>query len=363
MTHDLTRRSLLAAVPMLALSCSRAAPAQNLLAGQDLAAGGEIVLPRGERLLEAPLRFAGQRLNLRGAGPNVTLLRFEPLRPAAAIELNTPGDGGQYQSSVTGLGFVSANRVDKTALHLVNAAEINLERIAIASGNWLGEGSIGIRTEGREFVRIRDCDIGCARPIVISPNPRFPTLSADFFLIEGCGLISTAVGGACIHMEDGVTFSNVAIRDTALVAGRDGFRYDDRTSRGASIQLEFQNVRTEQGTSPEGWSFDIRSHHQSVQDILFQNVRCDSARNGIRVVGGHRITLINTFVNQAGGRTALDIEFNQGTVLTILGSAGQVGGNVRLTNARKVTGVESQIGSPFGPVEVWVYDPETASRR
>lgn len=363
MQYGLSRRGVLAAMPALALLSPRGAAAQSLLAGQDLSAGGEIVLARGERRIDAPLRFAGQGLNLRGEGPSVSFLRFDPERPAAAIELDTPGAGGQYQSSVTGLGFVSGNRVDKTAIHVVNVAEVNVERIGIATGNWLGGGSIGLRTAGREMLRIRDCDIACARPIVISPNSVHPSIAADFFTISACDLVSTAADAACIHVEDGVVFSNFAIRDTAMIGGRDGFRYDDRTSVAASIQLEFQNVRAEQGVSPDGWSFDIRSEHQSIQDILFQNVRCDRARNGIRVRGGHRITLINVTIDQFGGRTALDIEFTPATVLTILGSMNLVGGNVRLANARKVFGVDSQVGGAFGPAEIWVYDADAASRR
>lgn len=361
---DRTRRGLLAALPVLALLGPREARAQNLFAVQDPSSGAEIVLPPGVRHIAAPMLFAGQRLNLRGAGANVSLLVYEPERPGTVvITLDTPGAGGQFESSLSGLGFVSNNRIDKTAIRLVNVANVGIERIGISSRAWLGEGSIGIHTLGRQLVRIRDCTIACARPIVMGPNPRHPSLAADFFTVAGCELISTNPRAACIEIEDGAVFTNLAIRDTALVGGLDGFRYDDRTSTAASSQLEFQNVRTEQGTSPDGWSFDIRTSNQSVQDILFQNVRCDSRRNGIRVRGGHRITLLNTTIDQSGGRVALDIAFNPATVLTILGSLNQRGGTMRLTNARKAFGVENGMGGAFGPVEIWVYDADATSSR
>ena len=362
---SLSRRHLLAALPAAAvLGGSQARAGQEeILSRPDLPQTGEILLPVGNQHLRSPLLFSGQRLNLRGAGANASLLIFEPSRPATAVTLQTAGPGGQVQSRVEGLGFVSNNMIDKTAIRLVNVASVNLERIGIAGGAWRGDGSIGIRTEGREMVRIRDCEIACARPVVIGPNATFSSLGADFFSIANCSLISTAGRGAVVEVEDGTVFSNLSIRDTALVGGSDGFRYDDQASRAASIQLEFQNVRTEQGTSADGWSFDIRTLRQSVQDILFQNVRCDNARNGIRIRGGHRITLINTTIDQRGGKVALDIEFTPATVLTIIGSFGQVGGTTRLINARKVTGVDSQAGGPFGPFEIWVYDPAAASRR
>ena len=360
----LSRRRVLAAMPAAAFLGGRSAQAaqDQILSRPGLPQTGEILLPAGNQRVAAPLVFSGRRINLRGAGANASVLIFEPSRPAALITLETPGRGGHEQSRLEGLGFLSNNDVDKTAIRLVNVASVNVEKIGIAGSAWRGAGSIGIRTEGREMVRIRDCDIGCARPIVIGPNATHPTLGADFFAIANCTLISTGPGAAVIDVEDGTVFSNLSIRDTALVGGRDGFRYVDRSSRAASVQLEFQNVRTEQGRAGDGWSFDIRTS-QSVQDILFQNVRCDSARNGIRIRGGHRITLINTTIDQRGGKVALDIEFTPATVLTIIGSFGQTGGAMRLVNARKVTGVDSQVPGPFGPFEIWVYDPAGASRR
>jgi hypothetical protein len=366
MPINVSRRRFVAGLPAagvggwLVACADPGAAAQNLFDEriQDPSAGAEISLPSGTRVLNSPFRFAGQRLNLRGAGPNVSVIGFDPAAPAAAIELRTPGAAGQYQSSVMGLGFISANAVDKTAISLVNVANVNVERIGIAGGNWRGDGSIGIRTFGRQLVRIRDCDLACARPIVISPNPEHPTLAADFFTITSCELVCMLPGGTCIEIEDGAMFSNMAIRDTAMAGGTNGFRFADRSTPGASFNLEFQNCRTEQGTDPNGWSFDIRSAHQSIQSILLQNVRCDNRRHGIRIRNGQRITLINVDIDQVGGRTALDIEFNPATVLTILGGFGQVGGNVRLTNARKVFGIESQIGGALGPAEFWVYDPQ-----
>lgn len=362
---DPARRALIAGLPAAALlgPCAAAAAAQEqILSRPDLPQTGEIALPAGNQYVPAPLRFAGPRLNVRGAGPNATVLVFEPARPAALITFESPVPSGAGQSRLEGLGFLSNNSVDKTAVRLVDVSSVNLERIGIAGGAWRGAGSIGIRTEGRELVRIRDSDIGCARPVVIGPNLAHPTIGADFFLIESCNLISTGAATAPIEVEDGTVLANFAVRDTALVGGRDGFRFVDRTSRGASVHLAFDNVRTEQGTSGDGWSFDIRTD-QSVQDILFQNVRCDNRRHGIRIRGGHRITLINTTIDQRDGKVALDIEFTHATVLTIIGSFGQVGGRVRLANARKVTGVDSMAGGSFGPFEIWVYDPEAAASR
>lgn len=363
----ITRRKIiggsLAAAPLAAATAALfgegEAAAQAGLSAEGLAEGGEIRLPRGYTRLAEPFRFAGNRLNIRGDGPYASTVQFEPEAPgAAAIELDTPGRGGQAQSSIAGLGFHSTNSVDKTAIRLPNVANVNIERIGIAGRAWPGAGSIGIHTAGRQFVRIRDCDLVCARPIVMSANPAWPTIGADFFQISSCELATSLPRGACVEVEDGVVAYNLSVRDTCMARGADGFRFVDRSSRGASCNLEFQNCRTEQGESPSGWSYDLRSARQSFQSILFQNVRCDGARNGIRISGGHRITLINVDLDQRDGRVALDIEFNPATVLTIIGGFSQVGGTMRLARARKVSGLDSQVrGGAFGPNEIWVYDP------
>jgi hypothetical protein len=359
-----SRRKFLQALPTAGAAAGLVAGAESVAAAQApfdgdaeaLANGGELRIARGATILERPFRFAGQRLNLRGEGPYASLIRFDLEAPGSAIELNTPSPGGQYQSSVTGLGFLSRNSVPKTAIKLVNVGSVNIERIGIATAHWPGERSIGIRTAGREMIRIRDSDIACARPIVISPNVQHPSLAADYLQIESCILVSTLPTGSCIEVEDGSVLTNMAVRDTALVGGTNGFRFDDRSSVGASYHIEFQNIRTEQGTDPDGWSFDIRSSAHQVQNLLFQNIRCEQGRNGIRVRNGLQITLINVMIEQTQGRTGLDIEFIPGTVLTILGGWIQPGGAIRLINARKAIGVESATGSAIGPVEVWIYD-------
>lgn len=325
------------------------------LAAARLASGESLILPDGTTQMTGSWHLRGGRWRLRGSGPNASTLSFSPTRPAAAIEVTAREAEGPIQVQVGDIGFLSANPVDKDAIRLVNASNVTIERVGIATNAWPGSGSVGIRTAGRQFVRIRDCDIACARPIVFGPNPAFPTLATDFFTVDSCELVSTERSRACLEVTEGSVITNLRVVDTAFVRGGSGFRFVDSTSAGASYSLQFENIRSEQGMNPADWSFDIRSTRQSMQSVVFRNVRCDSARNGIRIRGGQRITLINVDIDQRPGGIALDIEFVPGTILTIIGSFRQFGSRIVLRNATRVGAAPEIAADDFRPFEQWIY--------
>jgi len=82
--------------------------------------------------------------------------------------------------------------------------------------------------------------------------------------------------------------------------------------------MEFWNIRVEQALDPTGWSFDLRSSTQNIQNLLFGNVQTDMYRNGIRLSRAQATTLINTALGQA-------------TLLIIALSAGTAGNSIATT--------------------------------
>jgi hypothetical protein len=160
-----------------------------------------------------------------------------------AARVNAYGVG---QATIRKLGFASANSTDKIAINLINVANCDIDHVTISTGIWLGD-SIGIRTEGRQLVRIRDCTLACARPIVLARNRVYETLGADHYLLESLELVGTSETRSVIELEDGLCSSNTTIRNTALVGGRDGIRWVDTSTAGASIHLHLHDIRTEQG--------------------------------------------------------------------------------------------------------------------
>ena len=269
-------------------------------AADDIPAGGEVHLPRGTLLLSAGVIFDGQRLNLRGQGPQATAIQFDPAGADVAIALDTPGAGGQSQSSLTGIGFVAGSQsdgIDRTAIKLVNTANVNVDRCAVVH---FGNGdSIGIHTAGRQLARIRDCDLAAANPIVIDANATFPTLAADYLEIHSCELTCTSAVKSCIDIRDGAVLSNMSVRNTALVAGKNGVLRNDTASAGVSNHLEFWNLRAENGVDPAGWSFDLRGSAAVLKNLMFGNVLTDAYRSGIRIDNTQVQTLFNVALPQA----------------------------------------------------------------
>lgn len=207
--------------------------------------------------------------------------------------------GGSVQGSIRNLGFSSPveDEEDKTAIRLVNVANWNIENIAIATGLWKGDESIGIHTQGRQLVRIRDCGIATARPIVIDANAMHPTIAADYFEIHSCELVCTNPAQSVIEIKSGAVLTNMTIRNTALVGGVNGILRADTTSTGASYLVEFSNIRVEQGDDPDGFSFNLSSN-QTMQTLSWNNVGMDSTRGGVRVRNGQTHVFINTVFPQ-----------------------------------------------------------------
>lgn len=322
--------------------------------------GRKLHIPAGYVRLSSGHNFRGQRFNIVGDGPNVSVIVFDPPAHGSAFKLDAEGKGGQYQSSIRDLGFVASGTLEKTAVHLVNAANVNLERLAIPAGGWQGATSVGIKTQGRQFVRIRDCDISCARPLVIGANSALPSIAADYLSVTSCELSCTNFDGAVIEVESAATISNMAIRDTALTGGATGFRYIDISNPIApNINIQFENIRTEQGKDPNGWSFHIESKNNTIQSLILVNVRMDNLRNGIKVRNVQRLTMINCDIDQVGQHVAIEMVGVPGSVLTMINCWGQSGARMFLRNMRRVEGIRSDIGSPIGPFEIWVYDDGT----
>jgi hypothetical protein len=300
-------------------------------AATDLAAGGDVFVPRGNWVLPSTFLFSGQRLNIIGEGDLVSVVNFDPASADVAFEfdagnqaaknisgitkanpavvttssahgysagdrvviasvggmtqvngntyvaanptsttfelqgVNSSGYGtytsggtasrvnayGVGQTTIRKLGFASSNSVDKIAINLINVANCDIDHVTISSGIWLGD-STGIRTQGRQLVRIRDCTLACARPIVFAKNQVYNTLGADHYIVESCELIGTSAGRSVIELEDGLCSSNTTIRNTALVGGRDGIRWIDTSTTGVSIHLHIHDIRTEQGLALVG---------------------------------------------------------------------------------------------------------------
>ncbi len=319
----------------------------------DLSAGGRVHVPKASWTLSGTFTADGQRMNIFGDGANVSNFVFNPASTDVAIEYNNPAAGGMYQGSIEGIGFTSSNSVDKTAIRLVNCADVTIQRVGIAGGGWLGTGSIGIKTEGRQTLRIIECQINCARPIVFGQNAAFTTLNTDHYLVDYCELTTNLSTGSNIEFENNVMHTNTTLRNLALTSGKYGIYWNATSSPGASYALNIENIRTEQGADATGYSIYLADSTNTLQTLTIRNAMLDNNRNGIYLRRCQRVVMENVFFNQGAGKTALDMTFIAGSRLILINCTKQPSSTMTLTNARCI---RRESITDVGFVEEWIYD-------
>lgn len=318
--------------------------------------GAEIEFPGGLYTMRSGVSYNGQRLNIRGDGPQSTQINFLPVATAVCITLDGSGSaGGIFQASIVGLGFIGATTVTKTAILAINSANCNFERIGLTS--WLGDASIAIETRGRQLNRIRDCEFACARPILISANPVSGALniSADYGRIENTELICTLDTGKCIEIGDGSYISNLTIDQTAFVGGKYGFYMNLTSGASAHHGIKITNGRHEQSADATGYSLYFASSTVNIQTLYIDNFRTDTNNNGLYINNAQRVVLIDVQTPSGAGLIAMNITGVAGTELLIAGGTGQIGGTVTMTSLSRVFGTSpsTSFGIGYG---VFVYD-------
>jgi len=308
-------------------------------------------VPAGTYTIKENVVFTGNRMRLTGANRLASILQFNPTGPGDCLYFNNPSAGGYFQGEVSHLGFTSTNTTSKAAIVLNNTANMDIHHIAIGAGVWPGD-NVFLQTKGRQSLNLRFCDIACARPILMSPNTVFPTLTADHFLIEHCELIGTSATRPVIEIEAGAMLTNTTFRNLAIVQGKHGIYWVDGAVPGTSYKLKFENIRFEQPLDVTGWDMDLEVGPNYIQDIELDNVYFCIGRNGLKLRNAQRITMTNcTFPDTTG--TAIDITMVAGSKL-VMTNVLTNGAAITITNGRCVR--RESVAGFTGIVEEWVYD-------
>jgi len=329
---------------LLTYGTQAGATAALTAAATALSSGGTVYLKGGTWTLPTAFSTAVQRFSIVGQGKNVTTFAFAPGAAATALKFNNGGGGGYNENSVKYIGFSGgADTSAKTAIEYVNAANCEVQGVAIATGSWLGD-SIGIKASGRQLLRITDTKLACARPVVYAQNTFFTSLNVDHFLLENCELVGTSATRPCIEFSDGVSFSSTTIRNTAIVQGQDGILWNDTTSTAASFGLMIQNIRTEQGLDGAAWSIRLESTAQTLQSVVIDNAHLDANRNGIKLRNALFVTLRNVNFTMPNTKTAIDMTFVAGSRLVIENCRFGLNKVLTLTNARLVRSEKNTTG-------------------
>jgi hypothetical protein len=319
---------------------------------------GTVFIDKGTALLSNTFTVTSNSFNLVGMGKQTTILYVNPGSAMSAVKFDRGGEGN-YDCSISKLSIWSdpANTQTKTALELVNVAEFEVTSFKV--DNWAGSASIGIRTRGREMVRLRDCNITCARPFVMSPNTTYPELDTDFFHADGCLFYTDVTSGIAVEMEDGVNYTNMFFHHCDFIGGKTGFKMANTTDAASPYQLTFDNCRQEQVTDATGWNYDISTTASEIRNITFRNCMIHRDRNGVKLRGCKEILFLNCDFSDSVN-TVIDITGIQGTVVTFINCHMTNGATMTMTNLKRLhTYTPAATASPIGFHDTWIYDDGT----
>lgn len=329
---------------LLSYGTQAGATAALTAAATALSSGGTVYLKAGTWTLPTGFSTAVWRFSIVGQGKNVTVFSFAPGATETALKFDSGGGSGYNENAIRYIGFSGgADTSAKTAIEYVNAANCEIQGVAIATGSWLGD-SIGLRASGRQLLRVTDCKFACARPIVYAQNSYFTSLNVDHFLLENSELVGTSASRPCLEFSNGVAFSSTTIRNVAIVQGQDGIAWVDTTSTAASYAVSMQNIRIEQGLDGTAWGVRLESTAQVLQTLTLDNVHFDLNRNGLKLRNAQSVTLRNCNFTMPNTKTAIDMTFVAGSRLLIENCKFGVNKVMTLTNARLIRSEKNTSG-------------------
>ena len=144
--------------------------------------GGTIYMPKGVYKITSTLNIADSDLRLFGDGPYGTQLIFYP--PTSGAKLlniycasNCGATGLNYSSDIKleNFGvFLGVNTTPAVAVFIRNASHVILDHIKIDSWTDVSGASIGLQTQGREYLILDGVQINATLPWSIEMNPDYP---------------------------------------------------------------------------------------------------------------------------------------------------------------------------------------------
>lgn len=274
---------------------------ENTIAACDGTSGRCVVAFQcGTYNLEDTVSITKSRVNIVGCGQYATTIDFEPTGTASVFKF----DGTLAtlaQNSLKGFGFTSSDTTfQKVMLELIDVEEFEGKDLASSTGSWVGNTSIGILVQGRQFVKLQDLTLSTNLPIYVDENPTV-NLDADFLTIENAVLTATNTN-ANIYFATSTYLSNTKIDHVSCNLGGHCIYWEGgslTTSHGVYIS----GVRWEQSTNATGYMLFLNGPTRSIiVDDLYGGV----LNRGVYIRNSSYVNLRN--IHYVGTGVALDVD-------------------------------------------------------
>ena len=255
----------------------------------------------GSSIISSTVTINESAVFIVGAERLASTIQFEPSSDDVCFHFVHPSSGVLFWGGLKGLYFYSTDTTyAKTAILLEDTSNFLLENLAC--NNWTDTGgydSTFLHTKGREFLISKNLSIACDRGILIDQNPN-SSISADHFHFQDTFItVTSGSDKPCIKVADGTNLTNVLFdgANPWVRPGSHAFEWIDTTASAASFNIQFQNVRTEQGQDTSAYSFYISSTAQGRTQLAWFNCVLDVYMNGMYFRNSSRINIYNLTAN------------------------------------------------------------------
>jgi hypothetical protein len=312
--------------------------------------GGGTIRFRGTRtyLVTDELNITENRTNIIFSGKQCTKFLFRPTEEGKACFNFEHGEGEVlYECRARG-GFTVYSDdtvLQKVAVRVTDVSDFYCPDLAVGPiGQFTGNGSIGIQTRGREFIRFPRYTLASDIPISIEKNPN-SSLHADHLTLSH-GECFPSGSNPNVQIEDGVYLSNFTMDEQAWVGGGDGLVFDDTTSETTSHGIELKNIRWEQMVGTDGYM--VRLNFSGGSSGAAQGVKLSNIFGGLTARGFYlrkcsNVTLVST--QYVGDGVGIDAD---GTcdAIRFLNAFWQTGSTLNMSGLTQVYGSGEASGDP-----------------
>ncbi|MCF6175229.1 MAG: hypothetical protein L3J71_05650 [Victivallaceae bacterium] len=299
------------AYPNGSVDCTAAFKAAIAAVGEQ----GQLYIPTGRYKITDTLTIPYNGFSVTGDGKDASNVIFSPTQNSVLFLMKKTGTT-LFNNRFANLRISSTDtQYRKTAIEVEDVSSFTIENVYVGL-EWIGNDSIGIYIKGREQVTIKGCVIRANLPLKIGNNPNDSIYECDHFSIKDTLLRVIDTGAAQptknIYVEDNVVIYNLSFNGfNSWIGGDYGF-YWRTTSQPASISynLKFDNVRSEQGTDPNGYVFyiDYSGYPAPLSGVTLINCYLANQRRGLYMRNLSTLNMISTYVVSPNNSTnAIDL--------------------------------------------------------
>ena len=285
--------------------------------------GGRIYASAGTYKITSSLSINKDSLTIFGDGNRATIFAFYPASPGLKLFniycASSCGAGGNpyiedvhFENFEVRLGSTTNQAI---AFFERNGTNISWYNVFIESWNDVSALSIGLETQGREYLQFNHLRINADIPWSLERNPDYPTQveDCDFCTVTNSALAATVVGGGgstsqpVIRIADGAALSRDLFENIDLAFGSYGIYWADTTAVATSFNITLHNIAWEQATAPTGYMLYFNHTGSSWINNLEMETLSGESTNSLYLRRIRGATLRDSTL---GGTVSLDVADN-----------------------------------------------------